>query len=256
MVPAVQQRLGLFEPQQMLAFTPQPAALKPLPSAPVPRPAPAETSLLAPQPVSLAATDLTVAQTLWRLKTDVESVPSVVDASTVPSLLARLEQTAASMGLDVVAFNTGLPQLTRLSRPCLIKIDPEAAYAPTTLWVLLRVQSEEILIYREPEGVVSLPWQQLQQRWYGQIYLTLEADKYRGVMLSQGMHSPRIQLLQQMLRGLGYFSGSPSGGFDTETLQAVKAFQRDNQLSVDGRVGPRTLIMLFHVGGHLLSQTT
>ena len=180
----------------------------------------------------------------------------MVDASTVPSLLARLEQTAASMGLDVVAFNTGLPQLTRLSRPCLIKIDPEAAYAPTTLWVLLRVQSEEILIYREPEGVVSLPWQQLQQRWYGQIYLTLEADKYRGVMLSQGMHSPRIQLLQQMLRGLGYFSGSPSGGFDTETLQAVKAFQRDNQLSVDGRVGPRTLIMLFHVGGHLLSQTT
>jgi peptidoglycan hydrolase-like protein with peptidoglycan-binding domain len=41
-----------------------------------------------------------------------------------------------------------------------------------------------------------------------------------------------------------------------QTLQAVKAFQRDNQLVVDGYVGPRTLMMLFHVGGHLLPKTT
>jgi general secretion pathway protein A len=255
MATTVQQRLrGLFERPQILALTQPTAALAPIPAAPVHHTPSAATPVLAPQPAALAATDLTVAQTLWRLKKEAEL--AAVDASTASNLLAHLQQIAETMGLDVVAFNTGLSQLTRLSRPCLLEIDPESAYAPASLWVLLRVRDDEILIYREPEGVVSLPRRLLLQRWYGQLYLTLEADKYRGATLTQGMHSPRIQLLQHLLQGLGYFPGSPSGSFDTETLQAVKAFQRDNQLAVDGRVGPRTLIMLFHVGGHLLSQTT
>ena len=46
--------------------------------------------------------------------------------------------------------------------------------------------------------------------------------------------------LKQMLSILGYFSGSLNAIFDEETEQAVKAFQHDAGLVVDGIVGPLT----------------
>jgi peptidoglycan hydrolase-like protein with peptidoglycan-binding domain len=70
------------------------------------------------------------------------------------------------------------------------------------------------------------------------------------------MQGTRVQALQQVLKGLGYFAQTPSGYFDTLTLQAVKGFQRDNQLVDDGSVGWRTLIVLWHFGSHILEETT
>ena len=48
------------------------------------------------------------------------------------------------------------------------------------------------------------------------------------------MIGERVRALQQMLKDLGYFPGVLSGQFDAPTQQAVKRFQRDNQLAVDG----------------------
>jgi peptidoglycan hydrolase-like protein with peptidoglycan-binding domain len=92
--------------------------------------------------------------------------------------------------------------------------------------------------------------------WYGKLYLTLEDGKYRGAVLKQGMQGARVQAVQQVLKDLGYFSDVPSGRFDTQTLQAVKDFQRDHQLTVDGYVGRQTLMVLWHFGGHILEETT
>jgi hypothetical protein len=147
-------------------------------------------------------------------------------------------------------------QLARLSRPCLIEVSVNPITTHTTLSVLLRVGQDRVFMYEEPAGVTSLSRREFQQRWFGKLYLSLEQSQYRGANLSQGMHGTHIQALQKVLQGLGYFPGPASGYFDVQTLQAVKAFQRDNQLVVDGYVGPRTLMMLFHVGGHLLPQTT
>jgi g-D-glutamyl-meso-diaminopimelate peptidase len=79
----------------------------------------------------------------------------------------------------------------------------------------------------------------------------LEANQYRSTTLSEGMQGESIEKLQHVLQSLGYFRGSISSSFDMQTLQAVKAFQRDHQLDVDGHVGPRTFMLLRHVGGPL-----
>jgi peptidoglycan hydrolase-like protein with peptidoglycan-binding domain len=70
------------------------------------------------------------------------------------------------------------------------------------------------------------------------------------------MNGARVQALQRVLKDLGYFPGIASGRFGPETLQAVKGFQRDNQLIVDGQVGHQTLMVLLHFGGHRLEETT
>jgi peptidoglycan hydrolase-like protein with peptidoglycan-binding domain len=59
--------------------------------------------------------------------------------------------------------------------------------------------------------------------------------------LSLGSTGDFVQGLQRDLSAKGYLDASAvSGTFDEATAEAVKAFQQDNGLTVDGVVGPQT----------------
>lgn len=55
-----------------------------------------------------------------------------------------------------------------------------------------------------------------------------------------------VKLVQSRLTELGYYSGNISGNFLGHTRNAVKAFQQQNALSVDGIVGENTWNVLFN----------
>ena len=57
--------------------------------------------------------------------------------------------------------------------------------------------------------------------------------------LSRGMNGSDVERLQQDLSGKGY-QIAVDGNFDESTENAVKAFQQDNGLTVDGIVGAQT----------------
>jgi hypothetical protein len=156
----------------------------------------------------------------------------------------------------VLPFQTDVSQLSRILRPCFIEVLPEPTTAQPVLWVLVKGLADQVLIYQEPGGLTAVPLQRLQQVWHGKLYLTLEDGKYRGTVLQQGMQGTRVQAIQQVLKDLGYFTPAPSGYFDVHTLQAVRDFQRDHQLVVDGHVDWRTLVVLWHFGSRLLEDTT
>jgi hypothetical protein len=61
-------------------------------------------------------------------------------------------------------------------------------------------------------------------------------------VLRQGMGGDAVRVLQRELLSLGYDLGADGadGVFGDVTFQAVKAFQRDHGLTVDGIVGPST----------------
>ena len=63
--------------------------------------------------------------------------------------------------------------------------------------------------------------------------------------LKYGMSSNDVVKLQKRLKELGYFSANCTGYFGSITLTAVKSFQRENSLDVDGIAGPLTLKALF-----------
>jgi hypothetical protein len=54
------------------------------------------------------------------------------------------------------------------------------------------------------------------------------------------MSGPDVLQIQQKLAALGYAPGIQDGVYGEATAAAVRAFQRDNKLSVDGAVGPET----------------
>jgi len=61
-----------------------------------------------------------------------------------------------------------------------------------------------------------------------------------------GVQGDNVRRLQFLLGSIGYADISTSGRYDSITVESVKNFQRDHGLIVDGLVGPRTLILLYH----------
>ena len=59
--------------------------------------------------------------------------------------------------------------------------------------------------------------------------------------LRRGARSEQVRCLETLLVGRGYSLSGPDNFFGTSTVKAVKAFQADQGLGVDGIVGPVTL---------------
>lgn len=63
--------------------------------------------------------------------------------------------------------------------------------------------------------------------------------------LVNGSSGEMVTRLQTRLKELGYDPGTVDGKFGNGTQSAVKAFQRQNGLTVDGAAGPKTLAVLY-----------
>lgn len=66
-----------------------------------------------------------------------------------------------------------------------------------------------------------------------------------------------VKLLQEMLRTTGHYSAVPTGVFDKLTEEAVRGFQAEAGLSVDGKPGGQTLTRLYlKSGGRFSAQSS
>ena len=59
-------------------------------------------------------------------------------------------------------------------------------------------------------------------------------------ILKKGSRGAKVKKLQEDLKFLEYDTGTPDGVFGRKTEDAVKKFQEDNSLVVDGKVGNNT----------------
>ncbi|GMU61210.1 MAG: hypothetical protein AMXMBFR34_29730 [Myxococcaceae bacterium] len=70
-----------------------------------------------------------------------------------------------------------------------------------------------------------------------------------GPRLVVGARGEGVKELQQRLKALGLYAGAVGGNFGPVTEQAVKAFQRQKGLTVDGWAGPQTMAALRNATG-------
>ena len=68
----------------------------------------------------------------------------------------------------------------------------------------------------------------------------LPQQSYGASTLREGSRSDAVRILQENLALLDYYEGSVTGSYGRLTKEAVRRFQRDNDLSADGVAGPRT----------------
>jgi peptidoglycan hydrolase-like protein with peptidoglycan-binding domain len=62
--------------------------------------------------------------------------------------------------------------------------------------------------------------------------------------VKQGSNGDAVELAQQLLTDYGYDPGAVDGAFGANTEKAVRQFQTDFGLTVDGIVGPKSWAML------------
>ena len=74
---------------------------------------------------------------------------------------------------------------------------------------------------------------------------TTKAVASSGETLEFGSEGSAVKTMQQKLKDLGYLSGSADGKFGVATEAAVIAFQKNNNLTADGKAGSATLSKLY-----------
>lgn len=67
-----------------------------------------------------------------------------------------------------------------------------------------------------------------------------QADVIEAVVLKKGSTGSTVKTLQTKLKNWGYYKGSVDGVYGSQTVEAVKYFQRRNGLTADGIVGKKT----------------
>ena len=71
-----------------------------------------------------------------------------------------------------------------------------------------------------------------------------------GTLLKKGSRGDDVKALQQKLIALGYLTGTADGYYGDQTVSAVKTFQLDKDLTVDGVAGTSTLAALNAASGN------
>ena len=72
-------------------------------------------------------------------------------------------------------------------------------------------------------------------------YLLYQKNNSIETLSKYGSRGSEVTQIQTKLKRWGYYKGSIDGIYGTQTLNAVKYFQRKNGLTVDGIAGPATL---------------
>ena len=72
-------------------------------------------------------------------------------------------------------------------------------------------------------------------------YLTYRKNNSVETLSKYGSRGSEVTQIQTKLKRWGYYTGSVDGIYGTQTVNAVKYFQRKNGLTADGIAGPATL---------------
>lgn len=75
----------------------------------------------------------------------------------------------------------------------------------------------------------------------GLLLLAIAALPVRAVTYRKGASGEGVRTIQTKLRRWGYYNGAVDGIYGSQTVEAVRRFQRKNGLTADGVCGPATL---------------
>ena len=119
---------------------------------------------------------------------------------------------------------------------------PDVRTTPTSFdWTGSAHFIADVAVFEHPAGDTPAYQGQIECTFTGTLECETLSDD--GV-LRPGDEGEAVEALQAALEGLGYYTGAADGTYDDDTRDAVRLFQRDYRLSVDGRAGPQTLDLL------------
>jgi general secretion pathway protein A len=240
---------ALLEPELPAVAAPPPTS-EPEPAMPISAPASASVRTVDDLAVALAlrAPGATASEALAGAL-DAWSMPAASDPGPPIFSLRSLVTTLEASGLGVLPLpDADLSLLRVIAHPALIAAF--AADGVPRIVLVRRIEGDalELIGVREGESV-RVEAATLEQAWAGEAYVVWREFEALPGMLRIRDQGDGVIWLQAALAELGFTTEEPSGVFDEETEFAVRAFQMDRQLPVDGAVGPLTKMSLYRALG-------
>lgn len=176
----------------------------------------------------------------------VQSMLNVNNASPVPPVQSGgVSFKVGSSGETVRAIQLALYKLSYFAGPV------DGVYGNQTFTAVWRYQRDKGLA---PDGVAGYKTLQSLGVSYTQ---SSSVQLPAGMVLSFGSSGEYVRVLQTGLKNLGYYTGEADGRYGNATYKAVWWFQKDNGMTVDGKVSSLTWNVLFagSGGGNVVSGT-
>jgi general secretion pathway protein A len=166
---------------------------------------------------------------------------------------ATLLQVASSFGLEMLPIRIDVNRLKQFRVACVVETYAPDLPAPR-FQIVRGISSAGIELTDAAGEIQRLTEAEFVKHWHGQVYLFHRRGLEFRNILAPGRQHPQVWALQQRLGELGYLQEPPSGFFDEPTTEAVRRFQKDHALQVDGTAGPATKMVLYHLVGRSLAE--
>lgn len=169
--------------------------------------------------------------------------PSELAPEVSPADLSAAVRSAAP--LRVFQTRVDLDRLAHLDLPAIVELSSGPSQLRYAALLGLEADGNARLALGARRFVIST--QELSRLTTGKAFFVW--SNFESVpVLDLGAAGTPVSWLQVRLAELGFLqAGRVTAIFDPQTAQAVRSFQRSYGLSVDGRVGPETLIALYQI---------
>ena len=118
----------------------------------------------------------------------------------------------------------------------------DGQYGPGTQQAVMLFQAQHGL---DEDGIAGETTRNTLYATNAQMYIPTPAPTETPSSLSKGAEGDSVQRMQERLKELGFYDGDCDGDFGPGTQQAVRLFQSQHGLEVDGAAGEMTLGLLY-----------
>ena len=120
--------------------------------------------------------------------------------------------------------------------------DVDGAYGPGTQDAVIRFQTQHGL---SADGIAGEGTRSALYASSAQTFIPTPTPSPAASLLKKGDNGDAVRRMQERLKELGYYNGSVDGDFGGGTEEAVRLFQRQNDLDVDGVAAKMTFAALY-----------
>jgi general secretion pathway protein A len=128
--------------------------------------------------------------------------------------------------------------------PCLLEMFIPQELRPRYAVLTKLSDNEATILYGEGQSL-EVPLQLLDEFWLRRAFVFWQEFEKLGEILRAGDYGGGVTWLQSGLKMMGFYTGDLSGVFDGATEKSVRRFQQENNLLLDGVVGPKTRLVLY-----------
>ena len=128
----------------------------------------------------------------------------------------------------------------------------DGAYGPGTQAAVLLFQQQHGL---DSDGVAGEKTREMLYSQNAQTFIPTPAPTQTPSSLSKGAEGDAVAEMQERLKELGFYDGECDGDFGPGTQTAVRLFQSQHGLAVDGAAGEKTLSLLYSAEARQVTVT-